>query len=104
MCRRTMNKDNRRSVVTGLRAASLLSLSGCETESKPSASATLVNREAIHKAVNALVEAADNLARNVSDLDTEDWKDVVPDVQAAASTVTTAVLELKKTLGYSDAS
>ena len=99
-----MDKDNRRSVLTALLAASLLTLSGCESESKPSAGATLVNREAIHKAVNALVEATDSLARSVGDFDTEDWKDVVPDVQTAASNVTAAVLELKRALGYSDAS
>ena len=39
----------------------------------------------------------------MSDFDTEDWKDVVPDVQAAASNVTFAALELKQALGYSDA-
>lgn len=99
-----MQFSNRRYLIAGLASTATLVLSGCgDKEARPSPTATLSNNENVHAAVQILIRAADSLASNVSEFDTENWRDVVPNVRAAASDVTNAVVGLRSALGYSDA-
>ena len=79
-------------------------MTGCEREPKPSSTATLLNNEAVHNAVKVLIDAVDELGSDIGQFDTEDWKDVVPEVRTAATNVESALASLRQALGYSDAS
>jgi len=80
--------------------AATVAMSACESEPKPSATATLLNNDAVHQAVLALTSAADALNGDVSRFDSENWRDVVPDVKGATANVVDAVAGLRKALGY----
>jgi hypothetical protein len=96
--------------ITGRRAAlfagfgAALAFTGCEREPKPSSTATLLNNEEVHNAVKVLIDAVDGLGSDIGQFDTEDWKDVVPEVRTAAANVESALASLRQALGYSDAS
>jgi hypothetical protein len=82
--------------------AILVASVGCDKESRPAATASLTNNDEIHNAMQTLIDAASSLQSDVADFDTEDWKEVVPNVRTAASDIETAVLSLKIALGYSE--
>jgi hypothetical protein len=65
--------------------AAMVAMTACESEPKPSATATLFNNDAVHAAFKALVDAVDALDGGVSRFDSENWRDVVPDIRAAAA-------------------
>lgn len=93
----------RRALLSSVAGLAALSFVGCDSEPKPSATATLTNNEQVNEAVGGLVGASDRLASEVGRFDTDDWRDVVPDVRSAAEDVASAVQTLRGALGYSDA-
>lgn len=97
-----MSTERRTALFAALGAATLV-LTGCENERKPSSTATLLNNQEVHEAVKAIIGAVDELESNVDNFDAENWRDVVPEVKAAASNVAGAVGTLRQALGYSDA-
>jgi hypothetical protein len=95
---------DRRALLAWLAGGAAIGLVGCETEPKPSATATLFNASEVQMAMKVLMGASGNLQSNVGRFDFENWRDVVPDVRAATAEVANAVAELRKALGYSDSS
>ena len=93
----------RRTLVFSTLSGAAIVLAGCGSEPKPSATATLVNNKQVHDAVSELISAVDGLESNISAFDSENWRDVVPEVKTAASNVVSAVGTLRQALGYSDA-
>jgi len=94
---------NRRQFAATTLASSLVILSGCDTEPKPSALATLLNNPAVHEAFKSLESAASSLQANVADFETENWREVVENVTADSDNVSSRIENLKQALGYSDA-
>ncbi len=94
---------DRRAVLVRLTSCVVIGLSGCEQEPKPAATATLVNNEQVKAAMNELSSAIDGLESGVGQFQTENWRDVVPEVVAASNNVASAFLGLRKALGYTDA-
>lgn len=82
--------------------ASSFALAGCDSEPKPSPSATLTNNSAVHEAVKVLVDAASSLESAVGQFEDNSWREVVPEVEGASSDVASAVSRLRTALGYSD--
>jgi hypothetical protein len=76
-------------------------LAGCDSDPKPSATASLTNNDAIHKAMKNLVDTFQNLDGDIGDFATDDWKDVVPQVRDGAVEVGDAIQQMKTALGYS---
>ena len=81
--------------------AALALLVACESEPKPSPTATLLNNDEVHQAVQQLAGAADQLNANVARFSSENWREVVPDVETSAANVSYAASQLEKALGYS---
>jgi outer membrane murein-binding lipoprotein Lpp len=95
-----MHEECRRVILLGAAGAAMAALAGCDSEPKPAATATLLNNDAVHQAVKSLVSAVDALNGDVSRFESENWRDVVPDVRTAAVNVSDAATALKKALGY----
>ena len=91
---------NRRRFALLLPAAAVLA--GCDTDHKPDHAATLVNNSGIQNALQILSQAIATLEGDVGLFEDEDWKDVVPDVQAASSEVRDAYEKLRRALGVQD--
>jgi hypothetical protein len=98
-----MEIENRRKLFIGLSTATLLALAGCEREPKPASSATLTNNNGVHLAMQELISAVQGLEGDVERFDSENWREVVPDIKTATSGVASAVMQLRTALGYSDA-
>ena len=93
---------NRRQFAISLSAAGLLI--GCDSEQKPSATATLPNNGEVQDAMKALDSAIGDLESDVGSFDSDNWREVVPEVESAASDVRGAFEDLRRALGVSDAS
>jgi hypothetical protein len=81
--------------------ALLIGMVACNSEPRPDATATLVNNEEVHRAFLALESAASELDGSIAQFDSENWRDVVPQVRGAAGDVESASAQLRKALGYS---
>jgi hypothetical protein len=92
---------NRRLFALNLPVAAGL-LIGCDTEQKPSHTATLLSNGEVQDAMKAVDSAIDGLEGDVGRFDDENWRDIVPDVQAAASDVRDAFAKLRTALGVAD--
>jgi len=77
-----------------------IALTGCESEPKPSHTATLLDNEAVRRAFQELEESIEGLEMRVGEFDTEDWREAVPDVKDATTGVRNGVDQLKRVLGY----
>jgi len=93
---------DRRALLIALTGVPLISLTSCNTEPKPSATATLFNGGEVHEAMKFLLAVVGDLQNDVAGFDTENWRDVVPNVKAATAEVANAVAKLRTALGYSD--
>ncbi len=89
--------EPRRRLILALGTLGAVALASCsrEQDDKPSAAATLANHEKIVGALNDLSSAVDGLEQAVGGFDGEDWRDVVPEVKSAASSVSDALATLK---------
>ena len=76
---------------------------GCDTEQKPSATATLLNNRDVQDAMKRLASAISGLQGAVSSFDDENWKDVVPEVESASQDVDSAFQGLRTALHVSGA-
>lgn len=92
---------NRRDFGLALSTCAVAALTGCDTEQKPAATATIFNNDAIQTALKTLASAIDDLVGSVSEFDSEDWKEVVPEVTGSAENVSSAFESLRKELGVS---
>ena len=97
-----MSISDRRELLIALTSVPLISLISCNTEPKPSATATLFNGRDVHEAMKGLLAAVGDLQNDVGGFDTENWRDVVPSVKAASAEVGNAVAKLRDALGYAD--
>lgn len=89
---------NRR--VFSLALSSVCVLTGCKSD-RPDAAATLLNNSGVRDAINSVDSAINDLESNVGDFDSENWREVVPNVESAASDVRDAFENLKRELGLS---
>ena len=80
--------------------AGLALVAGCDSESKPAATATLFNKEEVHSAIQELDSQIGGLEGDADAFDTENWSEVVPRIKEGAESVRSALDELKKALGY----
>ena len=81
--------------------AGLALMSGCDSEPKPASTATLLNKEEVHRAIQELDSQIGALEEDAEDFDSESWRDVVPRIKEGAESVRGALDDLKKALGYS---
>jgi hypothetical protein len=81
--------------------AGLALTAGCDSEPKPASTATLVNNENVHGAIQELDSQIGALEQGAEDFDSESWRDVVPRIKEGAESVRGALDNLKKALGYS---
>jgi outer membrane murein-binding lipoprotein Lpp len=93
---------NRRQFALASLASSVMVLAGCDTESKPDHLATLLNNPAVHEAFKTLEDASSSLESNVDAFDTDNWRDVVPNVKTDSADIADGIEALKRALGYSD--
>jgi HAMP domain-containing protein len=88
---------NRRQFAISALSASLV-LIGCDTDQKPSHTATLLNNGEVQEALKSLADAIDNLSGDVSNFDTENWREVVPEVKSGTEEVSGAFERLRRAL------
>jgi outer membrane murein-binding lipoprotein Lpp len=79
--------------------SSAVVLAGCDTDQKPSRTATVLNNGEVQRALQNLSSAIASLQGETERFESEDWKDVVPEVQGAAENVQSAFLALRQSLG-----
>jgi hypothetical protein len=92
---------NRRAfALTALSSTALLL--GCDTEQKPSHTATLFNNSGVQEALKSVEDAISGLESNVDGFDNENWRDVVPEVKSAADDVRSAFEHLREQLGAAE--
>ncbi len=92
---------NRRKFSLAL-VSSVVFVSGCDNDQKPSRTATALNNGEVQRALQTLSSAIGTLENATAQFENEDWKDVVPEVQGAASDVQSAFSGLRQALGVSD--
>ena len=73
-------------------------LIGCDTDQKPSHTATLLNNGEVQEALKSLADAIDNLVGDVGDFDTKAWREVVPEVTNGTEEVSGAFERLRRAL------
>jgi hypothetical protein len=91
--------NRRQFSIAALSATTLLI--GCDTDQKPSHTATLLNNSEVQEALKSLADAIDNLAGDVSNFDTGNWKEVVPEVTSGTEEVSAAFERLRRALQVS---
>jgi hypothetical protein len=92
---------NRREFSIAALPSSIL-LAGCDTDQKPSHTATLLNNSGVQEALKALESVIGDLEGEVDNFNTMNWREVVPEVEGAASGVRTAFEDLRRALGTPD--
>lgn len=92
---------NRRNFTLALLSSAVV-VAGCDTDQKPSHTATALNNGEVQRALQNLGAAIGTLQNEAAQFDDEDWKDVVPEVQGAAENVHGAFNALRQALGVSD--
>ncbi len=91
---------NRRKFALATIASSVAVITGCESEPKPSPTATLLNNEEVQEAIKAIDDSIAQLEDEVDNFDNENWRDVVPEVKSASDSVRVDFEKLKQALGY----
>jgi hypothetical protein len=91
---------NRRQFAASLPLAGLLI--GCDTDQKPSHTATLLDNSEVQDAMKSLDSAIGDLEGAVSNFDDENWREVAPDVETATTDVRVAFDSLRRALGVHD--
>jgi len=79
--------------------SSAAALAGCDTDQKPSHTATLLNNSGVQDALKSVEDAIGGLESNVSDFDDDNWREVVPEVKTSADDVRSAFENLRTALG-----
>lgn len=91
---------NRRAFALATVATPIVFAAGCDTDQKPNATATLLNNGGVQEAMKAVENAIGNLEGDVGEFDDGDnWREVVPNVQAAANDVRDSFERLRRELG-----
>src|SRR5260370_14179695 len=89
---------NRRNFSLAVLSSAVLS-SGCESDQKPSRTATALNIGEVQRALQNLSNAIGTLENETARFEDEDWKAVVPEIQGAAANVQSAFNNLRQSLG-----
>ncbi len=97
---RCIQVDRRSAILKVVPLSALIGLLGCESEPKPSATATLFDNEKVHEATQAVESATSNVEASVEDFDSENWREVVPKVKDAVVELRSAVDDSRSALGY----
>jgi hypothetical protein len=87
-------------MLIGLTNYAMIGLGGCQREPTPSPTATLLNNKEVNTAMQTLTGAVEDLEGRIEEFETENWRDVVPEVKSASSEVANALAALRKALGY----
>lgn len=87
-----------------LALGAVAALTACDNEQRPSSTATLLNNDAIQAAMKSLSSAIGTLEDTVGDFGSDDWKEVVPQVEDASTDVRDAFDRLRQALSIQDAS
>ena len=93
---------NRRQFALAAVSCSAL-LTGCDTEQKPAATATLLNNSEIQSALKNLADAIDTLVGDVGEFDSNSWREVVPQVTNSSEEVSSAFEALRRALNVPNA-
>lgn len=94
---------NRRMFPVALAASCVTVAVGCNSEPKPSSTATLTNNDEVNSAMNSLDNSIGSLESSVGTFEDENWRAVVPYVQTDTINVRDAYRRLRRALGYTDA-
>jgi hypothetical protein len=93
---------NRRDFALAALTSSAMMVAGCDTDQKPSATATLLNNSGAQEALKAVEDAISGLEGNVDDFDDENWREVVASVKTSTDDVRDAFERLRQELGTPD--
>lgn len=74
-------------------------LVGCDSDQKPAHTATLLDNHQVQAALQELNSSIDELQAAIGRFNDENWRDVVPDVESASSSVSSAFSSLQTALG-----
>ena len=96
--------DRRRFTLAALFPATLLTGCHSEGEPKPSRDATLFHNEHVREAVEELDQAMNGLEMRMGQFNAENWQDALTNTQTATIRLRNVVDELKRSLGYAEAS
>jgi hypothetical protein len=99
----TIFSMKRRAFAVAVATACLAGIGGCESDPKPSHTATLLDNDKVHEAMTAVDGALANLEGDVDDFDTGNWREVVPEVKSGTDELREAIDSLKLALGYPQA-
>lgn len=91
---------NRRVFPVALAASVVSAAVGCDSDPKP---AVLTNVKAVDSAMLLMDETIGGLETAAGAFESDNWREVVPDVQLKVSDVRIRYRELRKALGYPDA-
>ena len=82
--------------------SSVALVAGCDTDQKPSHTATLLNNSRVQEALKALESAIGGLEGEVDNFGTTNWREVVPEVEGSTSNIRSAFEDLRRALGTPD--
>ena len=94
------SRINRRTFSVAAASLALLPLAGCDSEPKPSSTATLLNNEKVHAAILEIDGAISSLEEDVERFDSDEWREVVPEVKSSTEELRSALDSLRTALGY----
>lgn len=89
---------SRRALVLAVATSGLAALAACSRDDGPNVQATADNFEKVKSKVGDLETAVDSLMQSVGRFDDDNWREVVPDVQSAASEVESVLADLKQVM------
>ncbi len=95
--------DRRTFAFAALSSATFLSGCHAEKEPGPSRDATLLHNKNVSEAVDDLDRAMNNLDLRLQTFNAENWQDALNHVQTATQQVHNGVDNLKRALGYDEA-
>jgi hypothetical protein len=84
---------NRRAFTLGGVFVGASALVGCDSDPKPSHTATPLGNDKVHEAMTAVDGALANLEGDVGNFDTDNWREVVPEVKSGTE-------ELRRALDF----
>lgn len=97
-----MSRRSFSAAAAALSAAALLS--GCRSASKPARDATLLHNRAVREAVTELQSAMNAMDERLGQFNAENWQDAVANLQTATIRMHNSIDDLKRALGYAEAS
>lgn len=98
----TLTRRGFSTAAAALSAAALLS--GCRSATKPARDATLLHNRAVREGVAELEATMNAVDERLGQFNAENWQDALANLQTSAIRMHNSIDELKRALGYAEAS